>query len=112
MRLHMDNHGLSVSTVARRANLSPAAVHHYVNGDMMPRPTRYPDLAAALGIQVDTFESWTKGEVLDQSFVDTVNETNRAMDDTVAELRGALLKIPPSRWPVVVEIVRQVARIA
>jgi transcriptional regulator with XRE-family HTH domain len=105
MRLHMEQRGLTAATVARRFGHSPASIYQYTSGNAVPRAKYRPDLAAALGVPPDVIESWCSGHVVPPTPIPD------ALDETLAELRGVLRQMPAQRWPVVVDIVRQVGRL-
>jgi|SRR5579864_2505790 len=104
--VYMQDRGLTTAAVARRAGLSAAAVYNYIHGPSLPRLSKRPHLAAALGVTVDELNSWQNEPAsLLRALVDN------PLEDTVAEIRGALLKMSPQRWPIVVEVVRDIGRI-
>ena len=107
MNKHIIDNGLTAAAVARRFGHSPSAVYQYTSGRAVPRPKYRPDLASALGVSLAQLESWCREQV-----VTTPPLPRDDLDDTLADLRGVLRQMPAQRWPVVVEIVRQVGRLS
>jgi len=85
---------LTPAAVARRAGCLLPPFYNYIHGPSLPRQSKRPHLAAALGVTLDELNSWQNEPAPSlRALVDN------PLEDTVAEIRGALLKMSPQRWP-------------
>jgi transcriptional regulator with XRE-family HTH domain len=106
--VHMLNHGWTYADVARRSGLSASTIYNYVHGPGLPRASKRPALAAAIDVSVADLVAWTKGPVVDGADP----STDDPLEDTVREIRGVLMKMPPKHWPVVVDVLRPLTRLS